>query len=407
MRSIKLFAALILLCFALAGRSAQVSFAQAQFQDLPVDYTFGGMITFQTDLQPPAQAKEATIFIRLPNNEGGITDQARLGTEGKIIYQYDAASKPLRAFSILDYWFRVTLQDGMVIDSPVQTFTYRDNRYAWQLLESGPFHIYWYDGDRAFGQSILDVAQQGLQQKIQTILPLPAPRLVDIYVYATPKEMQSTFQISGQNWAAGHAEPDLGVMLVSLPDTPEGKLETRQQVPHELMHIMLYQVLGAGYDHLPLWLNEGLASMAELSPNPDWQAWLQNAVRDKKLIPLSSLCQSYPSDMAGVYLFYSEAESFTQYLYNQYGSSGLESLVVSYANGESCEQGAQKALGLTLTQLESKWLKHSFGQTTMSDVIAELSPWFIVLAVAVFTPLLLFLSTVRRPQKLAEPGLKT
>ena len=67
-----------------------------------------------------------------------------------------------------------------------------------------------------------------------------------------------------------------------------------QRIPHELMHVMLYRSIGAGYKDLPTWLREGTATLAEVNPNPDYDRVLANAGANNTLIPLKDLCISFP-----------------------------------------------------------------------------------------------------------------
>ena len=67
---------------------------------------------------------------------------------------------------------------------------------------------------------------------------------------------------------AGHAAPDLGVVLISIPAGPDEGLEMQRQIPHELMHLAQYEVIGENFTNQPYWLIEGMASEAELYPNP-------------------------------------------------------------------------------------------------------------------------------------------
>ena len=92
---------------------------------------------------------------------------------------------------------------------------------------------------------------------------------------------------------AGHADPDLGVMVVSVPDGPTQRIEMERQIPHELMHVLLYQLIGNKYQ-LPTWFNEGLATISELYPDPDYYTYLMRAKANDSLIPLTNLCASFP-----------------------------------------------------------------------------------------------------------------
>jgi len=66
-------------------------------------------------------------------------------------------------------------------------------------------------------------------EKIQTIIPVPTPEKVRIYAYDNPLDLRETLHGSGRNWAGAHTDPDLGVMVVSLPEGPEQRLEMERR----------------------------------------------------------------------------------------------------------------------------------------------------------------------------------
>jgi hypothetical protein len=301
----------------------------------------------------------------------------------------------LRSFSETTYWYRVTLENGEVFTSEEYHFFYEDSRYDWETLEFDDFTVHWYDEEVDFGQEMVNIAGASLQ-RAETYLSLTPDETIHIYAYDNAREMQSALQTSGQDWVAGHADPDLGVILVSLPPGFERRLEMERQIPHELMHILLYQKTGPDYERLPVWLNEGLASITELDPNPDYYTILKEAYEEKQLLPIASLCQSFPQDTPSVLLAYAETASFTRYLYNQYGTPGLESLISSYADGLDCERGAEQALGSTLSQLETQWRREVFNQDPFISAVENLLPWVLVLLLIIGLPLVFSLLGSRK-----------
>jgi hypothetical protein len=261
------------------------------------------------------------------------------------------------------------------------TFTYEDNRFAWQTLDSDPFRVHWYEGDVSFAQDVLNTAQAGLE-RARSLLSLAEPAgRIDIYAYASGQEMQSTLRLGGLSWIAGHADPELGIMIVTLAPGPDQRRETERQIPHELMHILMYQAIGPAYYSLPTWLKEGLASNNEPRPNPDYYIILQSAVEKESLIPLIYLCQSFPSD-SSVYLAYAESASFISYLHLVYGPAGLQSLVERYVAGMGCEQAPEAAVGRSLGQLETDWRRTTLGEDVLLSAFENLLPWFILIALA-------------------------
>jgi hypothetical protein len=361
-----------------------------QIEPTTVEYTMGGQIRFETQLPPEMAAQEVWVFVHPLKNPGTIAGQAALQPSNGVTYTLDLAEHPIPAYATVEFWYRITLEDGSTLETDPETFVYADNRFDWQTLEAAPFEVFWYEGDTAFGQEILNAAQEGMQ-KTQGFLPVPAPDAVSIYVYASAAELQTALRLTGETgaWIAGHASPELGSVLVTLPPGPSQTYEIKRQVPHEIAHVLLYEWLGDDYYNLPQWLREGVPSMSELFPNPDYVVLLNQAYADDTLLPMASLCESFPLEASNFLLAYAQSTSFTWFIYEQYGSSGLESLALAYADGLGCEQGAETALGKSLTELERDWRQATFGENPLPAVLKDLAPWLLLLAVVLLPSVVL------------------
>jgi hypothetical protein len=374
--------------------------AQSTYLDSKVEYTFGGPVAFIIKLETKSPVEEILVFLRSHGENQTFIGEAEPSGSGEFQYLHDASLQPLRAFAHVEYWFQVNLKDGSQETSPVYSFFYQDNRFVWQKLSRAPYHVHWYEGDVSFGQGILDIAHEG-QKKAKSLLPLPVPDDVNIYVYASSEELQATRRLLRQEGVAGHADVDLGLIVVSLPNLPDRRLEAERTVPHEVMHIMLYQAIGQGYEHLPTWLNEGLASINELYPNPDFQISLESAIKNSTLIPLNQLCNGFPIEISGFILSYAESAYFTRYLYRTFGSEKIYDLAATYARGFDCEQGFEQVMGISLSDAEKQWIADSFGPLAASGVDLQPSnlwPWLILLFVVVAVPMLAALPGLMRPK---------
>ena len=82
-------------------------------------------------------------------------------------------------------------------------------------------------------------------------------------------------------------------MLAVAPSDTQS-IDLQQLVPHELTHIMLYRFLGNGFNSLPTWLEEGIASMEELYPNPDYASALDAASKNNSLLSFKDLMRFLP-----------------------------------------------------------------------------------------------------------------
>jgi hypothetical protein len=369
-------------------------FAETQVIETAVLYTFDEQITFRAKLKTDLPIESALVFFQADKDTrthvGIATITPLENSTYELVYDHNLNDFDLRAFSNVEYRFEVKLKNGDTYKSFTSKFYYEDNRFEWQNLVDAPFQVHWYEGDVAFAQSVLDVAQEGLI-KIQSLYPFPAPESLDIYVYSESKAMQDTLDPTSANWVVGHADPDLGVILATLPPGPEQQLILKQIVPHELMHVLLYQATNLGYSNLPTWLSEGLAALAELYPNTDYHIALESAIQKDSLLPMASLCKTFPRDASNALLSYAQAASFTSYLHDTYGITGLEKLVTAYANGLDCEQGAKSALGVNLSQLDRQWRRDALAENIALTTLYNLLPWLVLLAAALGAPLILIL----------------
>ena len=352
--------------------------------DVRVEYRFGEQINFLARIQAPLPVQSATVTFREP--DGLVqTRPLTVNPDGTAGYRYDASLHALAPFTPIVFWFNVMLTDGTAIESGTYNFNYADNRFPWQVREEGMLRVHWYNGDPAFGDAVLNMGQRGLQS-VTNLIPVDVTAPIDIWVYSDSADLQGALVLGGQSWVAGHASPEIGVAMVSVKPGLEQSIELERQVPHELAHILLFRRIGADYARLPAWLTEGMATMAELYPNPDYASSLKIAADTNSLLPLTDLCASFPPDTANAFLAYAESESFTRYIVDNYGTTGLSALASAYADGLDCEQGARQALNLSLSQLEVRWRESTLGENRSGVIAYNLFPYLILLGLVLLVP---------------------
>lgn len=382
---------MIMLLASLLFHAATVNAAyQVEITVGSVFYDYGQQATFQAQIEPADGWSEVNLFLQ-PQGAPARVEQVTPDSDGGIVYIYDLVEKPLPAFTPVTFWFRVVGQDGDEYTSPEKTFVYDDNRFAWEQLQTEQFEVNWYERDIAFGQQVLNTAEQGLR-RVQDYLPGTIEAPVRIFVYSSVEAFQQALQLSTSAWAVGHASPALRTIVVSVPPGPEEVLELERQIPHEMAHIFEYAVTGDGYAQIPTWLLEGTASLAELYPNPDYQSVLDNAAHNKALIPMAQLCGPFPREASAAFLSYAQSASFVRFLHQKYGTSGLGELMQSYADGVGCQEGPQRVWNVSLNELEYRWRQESLGMDMAGLIFGNLLPYIILLALLVLLPLIFALS---------------
>jgi len=359
--------------------------------DSHATYQFGEQITFSAQLKSPLQIQQANIVINVEAQ--GVTQvQPVEFTDGQAEYRFDTRQNLVRPFSFVRWYYELTLSDGSRLQSDSFSMRYDDNRFSWQRLESGLLRVLWTQGDSTFGQNAMNAAQSGLQV-IENIMPIDLAQPVDIYIYAAQNDLAA---LGVGAWAAGHANPALGVVMVVIEPGASQSLTMEQRIPHELMHVMLYRQIGAGYGQLPAWLNEGVATLAEINPNADYDRALSAAGDRNAFIPIADLCASFPADFAQAFLAYAEARSFTTYLRDTYGAPALLELAKAYAGGVDCDNGVQRVLGTPLSQLDANWRESALGQNTLGVAVRKLFPYLVLLGLLIIVPLIAGMSAARQ-----------
>lgn len=386
-----IFIAVLSLVFILASAYSPAQ-AQALELESSAKYTFGESITFKAVFSSDKTVTAATIFFQAQNdsrtNLGEVEVTQLDDSRYQLSYTHLLSYYAIRPFAKVEFRWEIDFEGSERYSSPKFSFLYTDDRFEWQSLEEKPYRVFWYQGDKAFAQTILDTAQEGARQ-IDRILSLSVPEKLDIYVYNDTNALLQALNPAGPSWVSGHADPDLGVILVSIPAGFEQRQDIEQRIPHELAHIALFQATGLGYYNLPTWLNEGLASLVEIYPNQDYQILLEHAVETDNLLSMQSLCNSFPRDASSALLSYAQAASFTNYLYDRYGSAKIGELITIYANGVSCENGIKSALGESLSQLESQWKRETLEENTALKTFQNLLPWLALLVLILGTPLII------------------
>lgn len=381
-------------------------------------YAYGQTLKFDLELPNDSAAAQAganagadagasattTLYLNV-NGERTVGYGAPLD-EGHATYELNLQSSPLPPFADITYWWEYASGEGGPIASEKTTFRYVDNRYDWQSAAEAPIRIHWISGEGPEMIAALDIAKSSLSE-ITEALQAEAPEEIDIYIYPSQQDLASAMRLTGYTWVSGVAYPQLGVVLLSIPPTDEAVLEMQRDIPHEMTHEVLYTVLGRqGYISLPTWLSEGLATHFQLRPTPEYARILEDAAADGTLIPLPELCLPFPEDHGQALLAYAQSASLVSYLRQNHGWSRIRSLLGTYADGMSCNSGAQEALGMDLNQLERAWRMWleqadepptAFEQARVGALLflRDTGPWIVLLS-ALLLPAVLAVIVERR-----------
>jgi hypothetical protein len=363
-----------------------------------VAVAFGREITFSARLITPFPIRQASLLFRGVNEQATRVESLTVEADGSVRFTYDVSQNIFPPFSWVVFWFQATLENGSIATSAPIQFQYKDDRFPWRQISRENITVNWHAGDDAFGAAALDAATAGLRG-MSGFIPVASNEPIQIYIYSNTSDLRDTLLAGSANWVGGHAHPELGVVLVAILPGASQFFEMETAIPHELAHVMLYRALGDQYEKQPAWLVEGIASMVELYPNPEYARALELAGANNSLIPMRDLCASFPIDSGSAFLAYAQSQSFVTYIRNSFGTSGLARLTGAYGEGFDCELGATQALGIPLSQLDLRWRETALGQNVTGVAFRNLLPFLLLLMVVLVVPLWGAIDMLRQRRK--------
>jgi hypothetical protein len=157
---------------------------------------------------------------------------------------------------------------------------------------------------------------------------------------------------------------------------------------------LIHEATQSDFDHVPLWLSEGLATSVEHTfvPDPNAHSLLEAALRERGPISLSALCAAFPHDPASAHLAYAQSASVIDYIRDMYGRQALRDLIAAYADGATCEGGVRRVLGSSLDRTQTLWLAWVMSPNKWEAFWRDGAAWVILLALFACLPFLLMRS---------------
>ena len=172
------------------------------FTDMYVDFQFGDAIEFTFSFESSLLPETVWLMIEPDTMERKTFEIPVEMEDGIMQSSIKIPNLPLKAFSVVDYWYQIEFEAGRQVSSEVSTFMYTDNRFEWQTVETDHFVVHWTQGDLNFATKALNIAEASLvhlTEKFSTVLNYP----VELYVYADSKALQETLSLGNLHWVAG------------------------------------------------------------------------------------------------------------------------------------------------------------------------------------------------------------
>jgi len=375
-------ASLVLTCLLLAMSLAAWADGPLLIEVNEHQLEFGRSLSFHLTASSTAKIDSAILIYRTTDNKGMTIE--RLDFEPafrlELSYEVDLSHRPLKPFVEIEYWWTVEDAAGNKLTTDPRRFYYQDKRFEQgRSLAGRQVVVHWYDGDAAFGSLALNTAEQAVDRIRESVFPtLTLSEPLHLYIYAGQDDLLPALPAAGGEGVIGQAYPELRLAVMSIPPGPESSSAMRRLIPHELTHLLLYELMNSAYEHLPPWLSEGLAVASEQVADPDEALVLEQALWNDQLLPLDLLCQSFPYGNEQSHLAYAQSASLVGFIQENYGYSAIDALLAAYGDGLSCQGGVRRALGISLSRLESEW-RESLGTRPPGEAfLKQAAPWLLL-----------------------------
>lgn len=343
-----------------------VTAVMAQPFTLEASYTFGQQLDVRVSGQTAELVDSATLFLQAPEFAQTYTiDQTFAPTSTPNISQTVQLNQlQLAPFTTLTYWWVFHTPAGEDIRTPEAQLRYEDDQFVWRTVADGRFTVHWTGEENGLGQTGLDIAHEGLA-RVQALVPFDPTEPIDIYLYPTSADLRAALRLTGRDWVGAHASPELGVILVTVINPRTAPTDLRQSLPHELMHLALYQLVG---DDVPHWFNEGLATHVQALPPAQYERLVETAKAEQAILDFATLCQQFPADEQGALLAYAQSAELIAFIEGRYGQRAIQQMVAALQDGAGCETAVLRTLNLTLPQLQQTWLGNQPATATKPTV---------------------------------------
>ena len=275
--------------------------------------------------------------------------------ESTLTYTYPTPPGSLYPNTRVELGFRLTFEDGRIVETPTTTIRYEDDRFEWRTIEGPLVRVHWAQGDDGFGRRALDIGGRAVEEAT-TLLGVEETRPIDFFVYG---DRDAFFDVLGpaiQENVGGVALAEIRTMFANIEPAQVNDPWVGIVIPHELTHLVFDTATRNPYHEPPHWLNEGLADYLAQGYNAGARGAVENAARSGAIMPLRALVGRFPTTPDRFSLAYDESVSAIDFLIRTYGQDALVGLIRSYADGVSDDIAFEDALGVNVAGFEAAWL---------------------------------------------------
>lgn len=311
-------------------------------------------IAFTVSAAASAEIEEATLFYRVVGQPVTNSGKAEFqpGNRIEATWEWNLKRDYMPPGTDVEYWWSLKDASGARLKTDKQTFTYMDDRYEWQELSTDEISLYWYNGDKDFGQELFQRAVETLDL-LSRDAGIKVKSRAKVFIYGSHDDLMGAIAQGSNEWTGGQAFTEFGIVVIGV--SPDNLDWGKRATVHELTHLVVHQATENPYGDLPRWLDEGLAMKSEGDLELPFLLALEEAIRQDKLISVQSISSNFPADPDMATLAYAESYSLVDFIQKEMGNEKMTRLINIFSEGAGYDDALKEALGVDTNGLEDAW----------------------------------------------------
>ena len=199
-------------------------------------------------------------------------------------------------------------------------------------------------------------------------------------------DSDSLEKVAGSDLIVAFAVPRKQLIVLDISRVYAKPFTLRTTLKHELCHLFLHH--GIEPENLPRWLNEGVCQwmsdgIAEIVIGNDDKI-LRQALLSERLFSMNQL-RRFPGEKSALLLAYAESKSYVEYIFREYGDSGVFTLLKYLNEGDTLEYAIERSLSVNSDELERDWHLYLRRKYTAFSYIGQNLPVILFVFAALIT----------------------
>lgn len=270
------------------------------------------------------------------------------------------------------------------------------DKNEWHLKTEPPYFIYYHAKDISSAEFVLKILPAA-HRKLTTDFQIQLTDSITFFLTPSQKVFQHLVGKHIPKWSNGVAAPYSNVIVLKALSWVPPETDHRAIIYHELTHLFVNEA--AHGQHVPRWLNEGLAVFYSGEKAFASGSLISKALITKSLIDLSDIDDVLEFHQDKARLAYQQSYLAVVYLLDNYEMSKVREILTKISQGKNSNEAFLEVLGTDLWDFEDEWLAYVQKKYRWNFLI-DFDTYFWIFLVLLF--ILVFLFIKRRNRKTVQ-----